>query len=48
MKYGNFSWNNSEAPDSRAVGHLMAKAIEVALTVVCPNRSRTAGYSDKN
>jgi hypothetical protein len=25
----------------------MAKAIEVALTVVCLNRSRAAGYSDK-
>ncbi|MBU4373510.1 MAG: hypothetical protein KKD69_08870 [Euryarchaeota archaeon] len=25
----------------------MAKAIEVALTVVCPSRSRAAGYSDK-
>jgi hypothetical protein len=37
----------SEAPHSRAVGHLMAKAIEVALTVVCSNRSRAAGYSDK-
>jgi hypothetical protein len=29
------------------VGHLMAKAIDVALTIVCPNRSRAAGYSDK-
>jgi hypothetical protein len=36
-----------EAPHSRAVGHLMAKAIDVALTIVCPNRSRAAGYSDK-
>ncbi len=37
----------SEAPHSRDVGHLMAKATEVALTVVYPNRSRAAGYSDK-
>ncbi len=42
-----FELCESEAPHSRAVGHLMAKAIEVALTVVCPNRSRAAGYSDK-
>ncbi len=38
---------HSEAPHTRTVGHLMAKANDVALFVVCPNRSRAAGYSNK-
>jgi len=35
-----------KAPHSRTVGYLMFQAIDVALTIACPNPSRAAEYND--